>query len=413
MMRSVCAFLLLVLLSPIARSAAADEVTDGLARAQALYYEARFTESVQLLLRLDELLRPQPARIQEKTAVKLQLALAHVGLNDTVKAKSFLRELYSLDPDHVLDTQQYSPKVMGLALQAKTEQDEIRCQAAQTTARKELDAGNAKASLDLIGAMKARCSALTALEPELAELFYKSGFDAYKRGDLPKAIQSFETTLKIVPKHDLATQYIDLTQSKLQLSADRLFLQWQKNFDARDFAHANEDFHRLEAFNDEANAQMIVQIKNEYRKTLNQLVDAWNRSCASGNQAEMNSVGKQISDMLPDPSFAEDILGKMATCTKNGCIQMGTSLAMARLKTKVNPEFSPGLQDFLRGAQMTIRVKGKIDEGGSFTVTETEGSNPSVNAAVTAALGRWKFSPIIDQSGTRCVDTEIPIVLRF
>jgi hypothetical protein len=413
MMRSVCAFLLLVLLSPIARSAAADEVTDGLARAQALYYEARFTESVQLLLRLDELLRPQPARIQEKTAVKLQLALAHVGLNDTVKAKSFLRELYSLDPDYVLDTQQYSPKVMGLALQAKTEQDEIRCQAAQTTARKELDAGNAKASLDLIGAMKARCSALTALEPELAELFYKSGFDAYKRGDLPKAIQSFETTLKIVPKHDLATQYIDLTQSKLQLSADRLFLQWQKNFDARDFAHANEDFHRLEAFNDEANAQMIVQIKNEYRKTLNQLVDAWNRSCASGNQAEMNSVGKQISDMLPDPSFAEDILGKMATCTKNGCIQMGTSLAMARLKTKVNPEFSPGLQDFLRGSQMTIRVKGKIDEGGSFTVTETEGSNPSVNAAVTAALGRWKFSPIIDQSGTRCVDTEIPIVLRF
>src|SRR5688572_13907358 len=133
MMRSVCAFLLLVLLSPIARSAPADEVSDGLARAQALYYEARFTESVQLLLRVDELLKNQPNRIQEKTTVKLQLALANVGLNDSAKAKAFLRELYALDPDYALDTQQFSPKVMGLASQAKTEQDEIRCQVAQTT----------------------------------------------------------------------------------------------------------------------------------------------------------------------------------------------------------------------------------------------------------------------------------------
>jgi hypothetical protein len=58
-------------------------------------------------------------------------------------------------------------------------------------------------------------------------------------------------------------------------------------------------------------------------------------------------------------------------------------------------------------------VKTRIDEGGNVTVKDSQGSNPSVNAAVTAAVERWKFTPIIDQNGTRCVDTEIPIVLRF
>jgi len=36
-----------------------------------------------------------------------------------------------------------------------------------------------------------------------------------------------------------------------------------------------------------------------------------------------------------------------------------------------------------------------------------------LHSAVKAALDRWKFSPILYQGEARCVDTEIPIVIKF
>jgi len=406
-------FLLMISLGRFAWTAPLDEVSDALTRAQSLYYEAKFTESIRLLSHVDELLRTQPERLQEKISVKLQLALAHIGLNDTPKAKAFLRELYAVDGDYSLDAQQFSPKVIGLAAQAKAEQHEIRCQAAGAVVRKNLDAGNAKGSMDLIGSMKSKCSDLAALEPELAELFYKTGFEAYKRRELPDAIQNFQATLRLAPKHDLAGQYMELTQDKLQVTGDRLFLQWQKNFDSRDFVQAADDYRRLESFNDESNAQMIAQAQTEYRRALTNLVGLWNRACKSGDSAEMTSIGTQIAEMLPEPAFGEDIRGQMTTCTKTSCLQMNATMVMARLKTRVSPDISPALQDFVRESQITVQVKGRIDESGNVSVTGAEGSNSLVNAAVRAAVERWKFSPIADQSGPRCVDTEIPIVLKF
>jgi len=37
---------------------APDEINDAIARAESLYYEAKFKESIQLLLRVDEMLLP-------------------------------------------------------------------------------------------------------------------------------------------------------------------------------------------------------------------------------------------------------------------------------------------------------------------------------------------------------------------
>jgi tetratricopeptide (TPR) repeat protein len=413
MARKVFAVLLMVLFSRPGWSRSPDEVDDALAKAEALYFEAQFAESIAVLTHVDELLRNQPARRQDKINVKLQLALAHVGLNDPQKAKAFLSDLYAIDPDYALDTQQFSPKVMTLAAQAKAEQQEIRCEAARTDARKNLADGNAKASLDLIGSMKDKCDGLTVLEPQLADLFYKLGADAYRRGDLPNAMQDFQTTLRLVPKHDLAIQYMELTQSKLQLTADRLFIQWQKNFDSKAFIQAAADYRVLVSIRDEGNNQMIADARNEYRKELTNLVDTWNQACMRGDEATMNSVKTEMSDLLPDPSFGEDIREHMTTCTKTGCLQMSSVLAMARLKTRVNPELNPALQGFMRGSQVTVRVKTRIDESGNVTVGDAQGANPTVNAAVRAAVERWKFTPIIDQNGSRCVDTEIPIFLRF
>ena len=102
-----------------------DEISDAMAHAEALYYGARFSESIALLTRVDETLQTQPARLQERINTKLRLALAYIGMNDTVKAKSFLIQLYALNSDYVLDPEQFSPKVISLAAEAKAEHDRV------------------------------------------------------------------------------------------------------------------------------------------------------------------------------------------------------------------------------------------------------------------------------------------------
>ena len=67
-----------------------DEIKDALARAESLYYEAKFNDSVQLLSCVNESLKSQPDRLPEKTSTKLQLALANVGLNNAAAAKAIM-----------------------------------------------------------------------------------------------------------------------------------------------------------------------------------------------------------------------------------------------------------------------------------------------------------------------------------
>ena len=425
MLRHVCALLLVFSVSAVAQPIPPDEIDDALSHAEALYYEAKFNESIQLLLRVDDLLQAKPGRLQEKTNVKLQLALAHIGLNQNTEARSFLRELYALNGDYRLDPQQFSPKVMTLADDAKTELRDVRCQTARDDAQKQLQSRNASALLELLGSMKSQCPGLETIEPDAADLLYKTGIESYKRGEFLDALQKFRAAAKLSPEHELALQYIELTQSKLQLAADRLLLDWRKNFDAHEFALAAVDYRQLSSSSDANTPPMLNQMRAEYRKTLSALVESWNRACASSDAATMEALRKQISELLPEQSIGEDLLGQMTTCTSSNisipdstrttereCMQMGAQLALTRLKIRVNPFIPPALQDFLRHASVTVRVKARIDEKGDVTVSSTQGNNPAFNDAVRVAVEHWKFLPTVDQNGPRCVETEFPILIN-
>src|SRR5262245_23690214 len=188
-----------------------DEIKDALAHAEALYYGARFGESIALLSRVDEMLKAKPASTQEKINTKLRLALAHIGLNETSKAKTYLMELYALDSNYVLDAGQFSPKVLQVAAEAKAEQSKQECFTAQTEARANLESGNTTALFDVFRSKRSKCSALAAIAPEAADTFYRAGVAAYRQGDFSKALSSFDAAVTLSPEHEMALQYIDLT----------------------------------------------------------------------------------------------------------------------------------------------------------------------------------------------------------
>jgi len=427
------AFALLVMFQAVATPPPPDEVKDALSHAEALYYAARFNDSIGLLTRVDDVLKTQPARQQERIETKLRLALAHIGLNDTVQARSDFMALFAMNPDYALDAQQFSPKVISVATDAKTDQAKARCITAQTDARGFMESGQTTALFDLLRSATPKCPGLAALTPEAAETFFKAGLASYKRGEFSNALSSFESALTLSPEHELALQYADLTRSKLQLEQDQVVVQWQRDFDAHRFDAAKADYGRIIAAN--GNSATTAHVNEEYRKALTDLVDNWNRSCGHSDAATMNALRGQISALPPVPSFGDDIRARMTACEETkqpaapvvvqtpppapvakpvGCIEMQSQLALTRLKTRVDPVITSELRVYLKNnSEATVRAKARISESGDVTVTGMPEGNPILTNVIRNAVAQWKFMPVRDVSGPRCVDTEFPILLRL
>jgi hypothetical protein len=393
-----------------AAAAEADDLNDILARAEALYYQADFAKSVELLLRADELIQGQSGDTSEEIDVKLQLALGFIGLNDTARAKDYLRQLYALDPDYVIDPQIFSPKVIQLAEDARVEQNELRCQSINDEAQRQLGTGNADAVVALIRSNQAKCSGLAPLNSRAADLLFKEGLDAYKKNQMDSAVQKFRAALNAEPKHELAAEYLDLTEGKLEIAADRALVAWRKDFNQGQFALAARDYLELES---RGSSETLNQVRAEYRLTISNFVELWNRACANNDKAAMEEVRLRVNELLPEPSFAGDILAKMKTCTPTGCLQMNSQLALARLKTRVDPEFPTYVLSQLKVSPVMVHVKARIDERGDIAMSEVYGGSPFLHTAVRTAFQQWKFSPAFVDEQARCVDTDIPIVINL
>jgi hypothetical protein len=420
MFRNILALLIMVLMSrpgwsapsaSAAESAAsADDPSEMLARAEALYYQAEFAKSVELLSRADEMLRPQQGHLQEKVNVKMQLALAYMGLNDVNRAKANLVELYALDSDHRVDPQVFAPKVVKLAEEAKAEQDELRCRAVLNEAQKQYAAGNTDNLVKVIGAGQAKCPGVSEVSSKAADLVFKEGLEIYKKSQMTEALQKFRTALILDPGHDLAAQYVDLTERKLEFTADRALLAWKKDFDAGEFTLAASDYRELAALK---SANEIESIQKEYRRALSSHLDSWSRACASDDVPTMEKVRSQAAAMVPFPSFGEDIVAKMKNCVPVGCLQMDSSSSLTRLKSRVDPQFPPQVISRLKGLPLTLHVKARIDVNGNVVSNEIRGGDISLYSAVRTAVDQWKFLPAMTGSGARCVDTDIPIAIHL
>jgi hypothetical protein len=410
MSRNILALLIILSVSSSGWSTPADDLNGMLARAEALYYQADFEKSIELLLRADELLQQQAGHPQEKTDVKLQLALGFIGLNDTTRAKAYLQQLYALDADHQIDPQVFSPKVIQLAEEAKAEQNEIRCHFLMDEAQQQLSAGNADAVVKLAGSSQGKCSGLAPLNAKAADLLFKEGLDAYKKVQMEAALQKFRAVLRAEPKHELATEYLDLTESKLEVAADRAFLVWRKDFNKGEFELAARDYRELLS---RSSSETIDEVRLEYRRALSSLVDSWNHGCANNDEAAMEEIRGRVNALLPEPAFAEDILSKMKTCTPTGCLQMSAALALMRLRSRVDPEFSSNVVSQLKVSPVTVHVKARINPEGDVATSEVYGGNPVLYPAVRDAFDKWKFSPAVTEAESRCFDTDIPIIINL
>ena len=288
--------------------AQSDEIAPLLAQAETLFYQAKFRDSIELLEKVDLQLQKQPGRLEEKTRTKLQLALTHVGINRNDLAKEYLRELFELKTDYFLDPQIISPKVIALAVALKAEQSSDECHNVRTDTIKKLENGRFADVVKPMEWIKANCKDLASMDSSVVDLIYKEGVDRVKQGQFLEALPRFETVVELAPNHQLASQYLDLLRMRLHVDADRLFFDWQKNFEARQFAAATKAYVALKDLDEGSNLKLIHHIKTAYRNALTVLVQESKEACARGDVARFAVIRTEISQMLPDPSIGEGIL---------------------------------------------------------------------------------------------------------
>jgi tetratricopeptide (TPR) repeat protein len=418
----IVSFLFVLLAGVSQRALSQGEVETTLGRAQALYYEAKFNDSVQLLLPVDAALGQRTDRVSQRINVKLQLALGYIGQNQMDKAKSVFQEVCVLDETYSLDASQFAPKVLALFDDAKTEQKKSRCQTYCTTLDAVSRAGNAQELLKLAKDAGGGCACPAAAAA--ADLLYAQGIEAYKKSDFAPALEKLRAALKFRPQHDLALQYTELAEDKIKLTVDRLVFDWRKSFEAHEFPKAAALYRDLESLNIDGKATVALeQGRGEYRKAVTAAVETWSQSCTGSAPVSLDALRQQTKDLLPNEAIAADILANLTPCAPKPspaqapevtavapqeCLQMASQLALVRLKSRVNPEISPERAPV---TPVEIKLKVRIDEEGNVGVKDASGSNRYLNEAMRVAVEKWKFSPAMVGDQRRCVETELPVVL--
>ena len=160
-------------------------------------------------------------------------------------------------------------------------------------------------------------------------------------------------------------------------------------------------------------SETVDEVRLEYRRTISNLADSWVGACANDDTNKMDEIRSRVDALLPEPSFAQDIQARMKSCVHTRCIQMTAQLALTRLKNRVDPQFSPYIRSVVKEQSVTVRIKTRISETGDAAATELNGGNALLYDGVRAAIDQWKFAPAIVQNEARCVETEIPLVLKF
>src|SRR5438105_9831948 len=92
-----------------------------------------------------------------------------------------------------------------------------------------------------------------------------------------------------------------------------------------------------------------------------------------------------------------------------GCLENSSSVALLRLKTRVEPRLPVELS---HKRSVRVNVSIKIDEGGNTRVSGVRGGSMPLTRAVVVAVDQWKFYPATDNDRPRCVETELPVTVN-
>ena len=395
-----------------------------LAKAESFYQARQFQESLILLTELEKRIGADPQRANDLVKVKLYMGLAYMGLNQTDQAKSRFIEICKLDNKFSINVEDFPADAVALYNEAKAS-----CTVTQ------------------------RPTTATA-NMSIAQSTFLRGKELYEKGQFTDALKYFTVVLALDTSHDVAREYADLVKQRLDLIADRGYMEWRTSFDARQYDKAASTYTRIRGDQQLIGGNVTTQIESEYRKALSGLADSMRQACSGQEPYKVDEIWNEALNVASGLSFASDALAQVRPCSTRGdtrasisaatvisaatlastnvagspaatgaiptadrnpqraleCVMGDPLLAMTKLKTRVNPYLDPNLQPFIgRGIRVVVSVQ--IDEQGEVRVKRVDQANSRIAEAIKSAVEQWKFNPTVIDGQTRCVETDLPIRL--
>ena len=96
--------------------------------------------------------------------------------------------------------------------------------------------------------------------------------------------------------------------------AERRYLEWSVNFDARQFDKAAATYMRIRSDQRPGSAELADKIEAQYEGALSTLVDAWKGACAARELPKLEAIRNEASNIAPGLRFSQDALVQMQPC---------------------------------------------------------------------------------------------------
>jgi tetratricopeptide (TPR) repeat protein len=305
------------------------------------------------------------------------------------------------------NSKEFPPKVIDLFTEAKALCAQSQCNKTCGQIEPLIAKGDFNAAQGLLNS-DSQCPCAANARTALANARYKKGQDLYASGRFAEAAAEFAAVQALDGTHELAGEYLKLSQQRLDLSLQQAFSDWRISFESRQFDRAADFYDKIRSNAGPAATQLAAQIEGEYRRILSGLVASWKVACSNADAARMDALRREVSATAPRSELSASTLAEMEQCTHKACMLSEPALAINRLTTRVNPVIDPNLQRYItRG----IRVAIQIDVDGRVTVRQITNANARVAEALKSAVEQWRFYPAIVENQPRCVDTELPITL--
>ncbi len=430
-------FVIVLIGEAYATAVQAQDIAAELLRAESFYKANQFDESLFLLAELEKRIGTDPQKTADFLKVELYMGLAQLALNKTDQAKSKFTEVCKRDSKYTLDPGEYPSSAIAL-----------------------------------FNEVKATCASPPQSAdptPNLsADSTFLRGKELYEKGEFGDALKYFNVVLALDSGHELAREYSNLAQQWLVVIAERRYLEWRVNFDARQFDKAAATYIRIRSDQRPRSAELADKIEAQYEGALSTLVDAWKGACAAMELPKLEAIRNEASNIAPGLRFSQDALVQMQPCaspatTLNAakpvtaskspapslrgasssvsspapssppatalpaiptapekpvaappahalgeCIKRNPAVAMSLLTHRVDPTIEPGLQPYVE-KETVVRIS--IDEKGNVSVKDVVNADSRIADALQVAVEQWKFNPTVIDNEARCLNTDLPITL--
>ena len=294
-----------------------ENIGTDIARAETLYYQARYKEADSLLSFISDKLNGTGASVSSQVQVQLLRGLTRFVLGNEPDARNHFLELCAINPAFDLDERQFAPKVVSFFKGVHAE-----CLDCRETC---FQASSLAGSGDLQEAdrTKARAESPSCSCTTWASYADSPGFqhanDLLVQEKYAEALKEFKWLTRTFPESETLRDAARGVQKRIDLSVESGVAAWREFFQLRKFEQAAGVFERIQPIAAESSGaakESFRQVTTTYQAAFHDLVASWTAACSRNDEVSLTVVRNWGKSLDPNRIIQPDLLDSIQGCAR-------------------------------------------------------------------------------------------------